>query len=73
MTDDDIPGNFSRSRRFALATLPVVALAAAGCSKTQSPEEISKEVGPPPRPSTTGPSSSPMPTPGTAEIRTCAI
>ena len=52
MTDDDSPNNFSRSRRFALATLPVVALAAAGCSKTQSPEELSKEVGPPPRPAT---------------------
>lgn len=52
MSDDDSLDNFGRSRRFALATLPVVALAAAACSTTQSAEEVSKEVGPPPRPTT---------------------
>ena len=52
MADDDSLDNFGRSRRFALATLPVVALAAAACSTTQSAEEVSKEVGPPPRPAT---------------------
>lgn len=52
MTDDDSRDGVRRSRRFALATLPVVALAAAACSTAQSPEDLSKEVGPPPRPAT---------------------
>lgn len=63
MTDREHPAAIPRSRRVALAALPAAAaLAAVACSRPispqdgptgeKSPEDISKEVGPPPRPAT---------------------
>lgn len=58
---DDTRREAHRSRRFALAALPAVALAAAACSspppqqadsQAESPEDVSKAAGPPPRPTT---------------------
>jgi carbonic anhydrase len=51
------PNGFRRSRRFAIAALPAVALAAAACTtapstEVPSAEEVGKKVGPPPRPAT---------------------
>lgn len=52
MNSNEPHGGTHRSRRFALAALPAVALAGVACSQAQSPEHVSKKVGPPPRPAT---------------------
>ncbi|MBU3686277.1 MAG: carbonic anhydrase [Mycobacterium sp.] len=52
MSNNPGTGDIRRSRRFALAALPAVALAAAGCSRGTSPQTASEDPGPPPRPAT---------------------
>ena len=42
----------NRSRRFVLGALPVVALGAAACASSESPEEVRKKAGAPPDPAT---------------------
>ncbi len=50
--NDETHRDSHRSRRFVLGALPVVALTAAACASSQSPEEVRKKAGPPPAPAT---------------------
>ena len=52
MNGEERQRDTNRSRRFVLGALPVVALTAAACASSQSPEEVRKKAGPPPEAAT---------------------